>query len=227
MTGPNRVLVSLALPLVFWIAACGASKPKAAVPDGDPLQRVSAGTLFSRGEAFARRGDLSRAEQYLSAALDRGYPPRRALPLLIGVCARASRYRSVLTYAEPYLESHPREWRLRLVVASIHLAVGSVDRARDELTRVVSDAPAEPTGHYMLAVLLRDENGGAQDAATHFQRYLELAPHGPHADEARSSILRLAVATQSTAPTIDPASVPDPVTSPPAQAPAPPPTRTR
>lgn len=147
--------------------------------------------LLARGRAFAAVGDLSRAEQYFAAAIDRGADPRVALPLLLRVCADARRYRAAIDYAEPQLKKHPDDHRLRFVVASFYLTIGESATAREELTRIVTQEPDFAPAHYALAVLLRDDAGDVVTADVHFREYLRLEPRGAHADEARHSLLKL------------------------------------
>lgn len=177
--------------LAILLFACGHEPPPAEVPPADPVQDVSGEDLFAQGVAMAERGDLVRAEQYLAAAMDRGYPEDRAMPLLLRVLVSASRLRVALEYAEPYLARHPEAWPLRYLVGSIHLAMGDAAGARRELERVVETAPEEPEPHYLLAVVLRDEMGDPVAAEARFRRYLELAPEGTHASEARDALRRV------------------------------------
>ncbi len=177
------LLVSLAM---FWIGCGGLQAEREAMPD--PLDGVEAQELFDRGVALGRRGDAVRAEQYVSAAMDRGFPESEAIPYLVKICAASSRFNTALNYAEPYLEEHPEDWGLRLVVATMHLALNNRGRAQAELERIVREEPEQPTPYYLLAVLHRDAHANHADARPYFARYLELAPEGEHAEEARSAL---------------------------------------
>lgn len=178
-----RVLIGLAL-LSAGCATTSQSAP--ARQPGDPLAEVSGRELYQRGVALGEAGDFVRAEQYLAAAVERGYPQERVLPKLLQVCIGASRLRAALTYAEPYLVAHPNAWSLRYLVASIHLGLGQVDEAQQLLEQTVRAAPDRPEPHYLLAVLLRDERGDPGRAAEHFREYLDRAPaDGTHVEEAR------------------------------------------
>jgi len=147
--------------------------------------------LVARGRAFAMVGDLGRAEQYFAAALEHGGEPSVALPLLLRVCADARRYRAGIDYAEPQLKRHPDDHRLRFVVASFYATIGETVAARAELERIAHERPDFAAVHYALAVLLRDEAGDVVSADTHFREYLRIEPRGSHAEEARSSLLKL------------------------------------
>ena len=178
----------LALALV---AACAQAPAKPVGTPGDAIRNVPAAELFRRGIALGRAGDLIRSEQYLAAAIDRGYPAEQALPLLLRVCVASSRLRAALGHAEPYLQTHPDAWSLRYLVASIHLGIGNIDEARSSLERVISDAPDQPDAYFLLGVVLRDGLGDRPGAARRFERYLELAPHGLHVGEAKAALIAL------------------------------------
>jgi tetratricopeptide (TPR) repeat protein len=147
--------------------------------------------LFAQGRAFAAVADLTRAEQYLAAAIDAGADEQQVLPLLLRVCIEAKHYRVALTYAEPPLRHHPDDHRLRFVVASLYATIGDLANARSELERVVQAAPEEPEARYALAVLLRDQLGDPVGSDAHFRSYLRLAPEGRHAEEARACLLKV------------------------------------
>jgi predicted Zn-dependent protease len=93
-----------------------------------------------------------------------------------------------LGHAADYLREHPADWSLRLVVASIHEALGDVARAKSELERVVRAQPARPLPHYRLAMLYRNEEADRERARAHLEAYLRLTPEGPHAAEVRSAL---------------------------------------
>ena len=84
----DRLALAMALALV---AACaeGPARPTSPTP-GDAIRNVPADELYRRGIALGHAGDLIRAEQYLAAAIDRGYPAEQALPPLLRVCVASS-----------------------------------------------------------------------------------------------------------------------------------------
>lgn len=187
-----RRLLRLALGsavLTGCLAGCGGAQAPAGDESIDPLESVEAQELYRRGALLGGAGDYIRAEQYIAAAIDRGYPEDQAMPMLMQVCVEASRLVAALEYAEPYLMRHPSQWSLRMLVASIHIGLGHDERARDELMRVIEDAEDEPAqAHYLLGALYRDELEDPQASLLHFRRYLELEPDGPHRDEARAAL---------------------------------------
>ena len=189
--GP-RILTGTLLILACF--GCGAGRPNpvaGSAISGDPLQRQTAEALYRRGRESADRGDTVRAEQYLQSALDKGYDPRRALPLLLNVCLSSGRLRSALNYAEPELRTRPDDAELRYLVASIHLGLGQRDEARDELEQLLRLDSKHGAALYLLGVVEADEYGEDAPAKAYFESYLEAAPRGKHAAEVRNRLRTL------------------------------------
>jgi tetratricopeptide (TPR) repeat protein len=145
---------------------------------------------------MAAAGDLTRAEQYIGAAMVRGYPENQALPVLIRVCIAASRLRVAVGYAEPYLDRNPRDWSLRLVVASLYLGLGEPVKARRHLELVMAAHPEEAETYYLMGLLMRDEVGDPTAAERHFARYLRLEPDGPHHEEAEHALSTIRIVVE-------------------------------
>jgi tetratricopeptide (TPR) repeat protein len=146
--------------------------------------KLSAEQLYASGVALGKAGEHIRAEQYITAAIERGYAVDRATPELVRVCVAGSQLRTALRHAEPHLVRHPDDSGMRYLVASIHFGLEQPVRARQELVRLAELDPRHAGAHYLLGVLLRDEFGNPQQARDHFKRYLEIEPHGEHAPEA-------------------------------------------
>lgn len=182
MRGPR---LSLAALLVLVIG-CGARADRDTILD--PLSEVTSQQLYDQGVAFAAHGDLIRAEQYFVAAIEKGQPEAQVLPMLVRICVASSRHSAALAHAEPYLRANPAEWRLRLLVASLHLGLGEVDHARQDLHRVVLEAPSDPAAYYMLGMLYREELTDDVTARPLLERYLELVPAGGHSEEVRAAL---------------------------------------
>ncbi len=162
--------------------------------------------LVDRGKGFYEVGDLTRAEQYFAAAIAAGASEKEVLPLLLRVCVEAKRYRVAIGYAEPVLQKHPDDFHLRELVASLYAAVDEYPAAREQLEVVLAKHPDEASAHYALAIILRDEMHLLLDADAHFREYLRIAPTGPHAEEARSLLLK--EVKPSMAPTPGPLALP-------------------
>ncbi len=146
--------------------------------------------LTERGKAFAGVGDLTRAEQYLTAAIEAGGEEREILPILLSVCIADKKLRVAIDYAEDYLRRHPGDQKLRFVAASLYAATDQTPKAIENLESVLRTNPSDAEAHYTLAVLLRDRRGDRVGADEHFRRYLDLDPRGTHVDEAQGSLLK-------------------------------------
>lgn len=146
--------------------------------------------LVERGKGFARLGDLTRAEQYLSAALEAGAEPKTVLPMLLRVCVEGGRLRVAIKHASDYLANHPGDVKLRYLLGTLHKAVGEPEEARKQFDRVLEEDPSNAEAHYALAVIDRDTNNDLVRADYHFREYLRLRPAGPHAQEAQGSLLK-------------------------------------
>ncbi len=178
--------------IVLWLCAagCAARTPAPQAPTNDPMASVSGRQLYEQGIEMARSGDLVRAEQYLVASMQRGHPEPIVLRQLMNVCVQASRFRAAVAYARPYLERHPHEWALRYLVGTILAGLDENAAARREMEAVIADNATHADAHFMLATLLRERFNDPVGADVHYRRYVEIAPEGPHAEEARAGMLR-------------------------------------
>jgi predicted Zn-dependent protease len=156
------------------------------------LATVTSEDLLGLAIWHARSGDLLRAEQYLSAARQRGHDDAAVAYWLVRVCVTAGRYRSAVTHAADYLRDHPSDWSFRLVVATLHEALGDHTRAELELEHITKTAPAMPLPHYRLAMLYRARAADQARAKMHLEEYVRLAPDGRHAVEARAALSEVA-----------------------------------
>lgn len=145
--------------------------------------------LVARGRVFAELGDYDRASQYFSAALDNGADSKKVLPLLMHTYIASQRYRVAIQVGKTYLEKDPENYHLRYLVGTLYAAIGDTPHARTEFERVLVTDPDHAQAHYALAVLLRKSDDWVK-ADYHFRQYLKLAPKGPHAEEARASLLK-------------------------------------
>jgi tetratricopeptide (TPR) repeat protein len=148
---------------------------------GEPAP--SSAALFARGQAFARAGDSSRAEEYMTLAVREGYPEQQAVLPIVRVCAEASRFQAALDHALPFLRRHPQAWRLRIVVASLQAALDRPAEAAAELRRVLAQRPGAAPAHYQLGVLQRDAFRDRAAARRSFQAYLRHDREGRFAPE--------------------------------------------
>ncbi len=194
MSPKSQLVVLLA---VLSTTAC-AAKPSDRVARDVSVVRAerSPDKLVARGAAFADVGDLTRAEQYFAAALEAGADPSVVLPKLLRVCITSGNHLAAIHYATPLLQRHPDDANLRFVVAELRTVTGDTEGARADLEKVVEITPDEPAPHFAYGRLLKDQVRDAVAADREFREYLRLAPEGEHADESRSSLLKV-VATQA------------------------------
>lgn len=172
-------------------AACGPPPAARVEQNVETVQKErKPDKLVARGMAFARMGDLTRAEQYLTAALEEGADPNEVLPVLMRICVKSGRYRVAIEHAQNELKARPHNVPLRFLLGSLYQAVGNTAAAREQLEQVVATEPEHADAHYALAVIARDAEGDLVRADRHFREYLRLRPDGPHAEEARNSLLR-------------------------------------
>ncbi len=185
--GRGRSRAAVLVCVVLGVA-CAPPDPAVRQPMPDPIADVEGQELYDAGMRLARTGDLLRAEQYVKGAMERGFPVERALPSLLKICVAASRLNAALRYAEPHLRDHPEDYRLRTLVASIHLGLGNVDDAETHLREVIEHAPSDPPAYYLLGMLHREEHDDPAAGDAYLRRYLELSPNGVHAAEVRNML---------------------------------------
>ena len=186
----STVLAVATIATLFAVVACGPPvRPPAAEQSAKVRSESSHEKLVARGKAFAQVGDLIRAEQYLSSALDHGADPDDVMPLLLRVCFQSGHFRTFIDRAQEYLITHPNNVPLRFLLGSLLIEVAhDYGAARDHLERVVADDPTHAEAHYALAVVAREQLDLVR-ADRHCREYLRLSPDGPFADDARSSLL--------------------------------------
>jgi Flp pilus assembly protein TadD len=154
----------------------------------DSIPSWTAPQLFEVALFHVEQGDFFRAEQYLVAARSLGYDNAATTYWLVRACVSASRYHSALRHAEEHLRHNPSNWRLRLVVASLHEALGELEHARRELMIVVRSDPERPLPHYRIGMLDVAVPEKREAARAHLEEYLALAPHGFYAEEVRAAL---------------------------------------
>jgi Tfp pilus assembly protein PilF len=179
------------LLLVVLAAGCSQATelPSETGHSAEARAKASAAQLLELGLQFASGGDSVRAEQYLAAALDSGADPNVALPPLLKLCIKASRFEAAALYAETYLKEVAAQRDLELLLGGLYATLDQADKALVHLQRVTAKYPDHPLAHLLLARLLRDQQREIERADEHFRSYLRLAPEGPYASEARESLL--------------------------------------
>jgi len=150
-------------------------------------QESSADILFEKGRVAAAIGDLTRAEQYLVAAMKAGADERKVIQPLLVACITDQRFPAALDYAEQYLYRHPNDLDVRFVAGTLHAVLGEPQKARELLETVTRSRPESAEAHYALATVLR-QGGDASQADRHDIEYLRLDPEGAHAAQARARL---------------------------------------
>jgi tetratricopeptide (TPR) repeat protein len=180
------VLTALVAVASLSSVACSSTTTNAAhETNADVMRRESSpARLEATGDAAARMGDLTRAEQYYVAALKMGGGRERVITeKLVAVCAADERYPAAIQYAGDFLAAHPQDAEIRFASATLSSAIGDTAAARAGLERVVADRPNMAEAHYALASILPGDA-----AAPHYRAYLELQPRGRYAESARAAI---------------------------------------
>lgn len=182
-------MFAIALLAATFLGGCAATPGQQLQADVNEMRKEhTPEKLVERGTAFASIGDYTRAEEYLTAALDAGAPPRKVMPMLVKVCISDNRFRSVIQHAESYLSHYPDDVATRFVYGTVLYAVGEFVRAKAELARVTHEQPQIADAHFALA-LADKELGYHFEAENQFREYLRLAPRGSHAAEASGSLM--------------------------------------
>lgn len=185
--GPPAFAALLLVPLL--LAGCGAHQEGRALAPTTAPSPTEGALLLQKGRAAMASGDTVRAEQYLNLAVARGADEGVALRDLLAACIGGSRLRGALDHALPYLLKHPDDDELRYLVASIHLSLGQVDAAGEQLDLLLGRSPKHADAHYLRAIMT--SKLAPEQAREHFRAYLELQPSGRHASEVRGRLAEL------------------------------------
>jgi len=185
-----KVCVCRLVAVLFLASLTGCAGALArATETGEQDEALTAEQALSIAAVLERRGDVTRAEQYLRLALSEGADERTVLPRLLDLYVRDGQYRLAVDEGESYLRRHPSDTRLRAVLASLQLAIGLERSADQQYSKVLEAEPKNAEVHYALAALLIAGGRERARADAHFRSYLELDPRGAHAEEARSLLL--------------------------------------
>lgn len=183
-TGSAGATLSMLVAVTLQACAASPSATRAATNTNASARAVD---YAREGRRAATHGDFVRAEHYLASAIRLVPRDARILHALVRVCVAASRLRAAHGHVEAYLLREPDAWQLRHLLAVLDIALGRRDDAERELSRVLEDSPNHADAYYLLAKL-RDEALVEHNAQPLYAKYLELAPQGAHAGEARRAL---------------------------------------
>jgi hypothetical protein len=118
---PMKVMLQLfALLVTVPFAGCATGIGEQVRADAEVVRRDSTPEkLTAKGDVAAAVGDLTRAEQYFSAALAAGGDSALLTRRLLRVCVRDHRYQMAAGYAEDHLRHYPDDVDVRRVLVSI------------------------------------------------------------------------------------------------------------
>lgn len=184
------LLQSAVLTMTGISTGCGGAAAQQERERRAAATESSAGELERKGELAASAGDMTRAEQYFAAALAKGGNEKRLVQRLLVVCVADERYPVALRYADEYLDRHPLDVDVTFASASIHAAIGHVEKARQLLETVVRKRPNWAEAHFALATVLREQGEALDLADVHDLKCLRLDPQGPLAERARARLTR-------------------------------------
>lgn len=171
---------------------CASTAQQAARAQRELDRERSTTELVRKGGVSAAVGDMTRAEQYFVAALHTGSDEKLIVSRLLVVCVADQRYPVAAEYADDYLRRHPDDTEVAYASASIHAALGQLDRARSLLETLIRKKPAWPEPHFTLSSVLRAGSDGEALALadTHDLEYIKLEPQGPLAEMAKARLRR-------------------------------------
>jgi predicted Zn-dependent protease len=173
-----------ALLCLVLCAACAAQ-----VSQSPSLAGQQAAMLYARGQELAQLGDFTRAEHYLLAARRAGYDETTLVRTLVAASIQGGRLRSAVRHAQAYLARHPHDEALRRLLASVYWALGEPALAWRELSQLLVRAPRDAEAHYLEALVLSHWPSCRFQMHAAYRRYIELAPAGAHAEEARAALI--------------------------------------
>jgi len=166
--------------------------PPTSPPTESPNQNadgpaLSAGELLDLAEQLEDDGQLQAAAETYRTAMAAGGPEPWTCFLLAellyrmgDIAAARERYYMAIELDEHFVEARANLGCVLAETGERELAVAALEGA-------LTFHPDFPDGHYHLARTL-EELGRPNDAAPHWERFLELAPNSPWADVARQRV---------------------------------------
>jgi tetratricopeptide (TPR) repeat protein len=101
------------------------------------------------------------------------------------------RYSEAIVAYEKALALDPKNVGVRVDLGTCYRGVGKFDKAVEEYRTALKIDPNFPNGHRNLAVVLASDLHQPKEAVKEFQKYLEIMPNAPDANEIRQTIMQL------------------------------------
>jgi tetratricopeptide (TPR) repeat protein len=206
MIGRHLIPYSFFLFAALCSGGCATTTPP---PPADPLlaarQRLVADpgdvrTLLDLAELYMHSGDYLRARQYLTLAerlgaraLPAGVDGNRVFRLGILIAVQGHQYTDAIRRCQQHLGRAAEDAKVRGLLASLLEATGDELGAERQWRMLILLHPEE--GHYLLELARfygRTSRADRQLLARRlYARYLEVAPQGNEAAQARAAILEI------------------------------------
>ncbi len=102
-------------------------------------------------------------------------------------------YSEAIEAYQKALALDPKNVSVRVDLGTCYRGVRKFDKAIDEYRKALKIDPNFPNGHRNLAVVLANDVHQPKDAVKEFQKYLEIMPNAPDADEIKQTIKQLSL----------------------------------
>ena len=149
-----------------------------AAPQAHPQVQLDLNQSTEAIQAITRlESHLQHAPDDLSARID-----------LANALFDAERYSEAVPHYQMALETRPDNADIRTDLGICFRRSGDGNRAVAPFRRAIQDAPQHINAHFNLGVVLAYDLDDAAGAIAAWERFLELAPNAPNADQVRSAI---------------------------------------
>ncbi len=103
----------------------------------------------------------------------------------------AQRYAEAIQSYQKALKLDPRNVDVRVDMGTCYRGVGRSDRALEEYRKAMKYNTRHPMAHLNAGVVLAYDLNRRAEAVKEFEKYLELAPNAPNADQIRNEIQKI------------------------------------
>lgn len=146
---------------------------------------------------YFKRGDLLRARQYLTLGERLPIPANEELAafrLGLVISVRGGQHDEAILRSRRYLERR-EDLEVRTLLATLLEGIGRIEEAELERRHILATNPSDPHQVIELARFYHRLPGKSREeqAVTLYKRYLEKAPLGPEAPQAKAALRHFAV----------------------------------